>query len=190
MIFQNIILNISNKNIRQYNRNRLLWLDDRVDGLKTGHTEAAGYCLIASAKNSNMRLISIVTGTNKDDARIAASRKLLNYGFRFFETSLIHQANSEITNLRVWKGEEENVSLGISKNLYVTMPKGLSKKIKNNIKVEAMIEAPVAEGQSYGQLNIMLGDKQLATQNLIALSSIKEGGIWRKLVDNIKLMFQ
>lgn len=177
-------------NIRQYNRNRLLWLDDRVDGLKTGHTEAAGYCLIASAKNSNMRLISIVTGTNKDDARIAASRKLLNYGFRFFETSLIHQANSEITNLRVWKGEEENVSLGISKNLYVTMPKGLSKKIKNNIKVEAMIEAPVAEGQSYGQLNIMLGDKQLATQNLIALSSIKEGGIWRKLVDNIKLMFQ
>lgn len=177
-------------NIRQYNRNRLLWLDDRVDGLKTGHTEAAGYCLISSAKNNNMRLISVVTGTNKDDARIAASRKLLNYGFRFFETSLIHQANSEITNLRVWKGEEENVSLGIAKNLYVTMPKGMSKKIKNNIKVEAMIEAPVAEGQSYGQLNIMLGDKQLATQNLIALSSIKEGGIWRKLVDNIKLMFQ
>lgn len=177
-------------NIRQYNRNRLLWLDDRVDGLKTGHTEAAGYCLISSAKNNNMRLISVVTGTNKDDARIAASRKLLNYGFRFFETSLIHQANSEITNLRVWKGEEKNVSLGIAKNLYVTMPKGMSKKIKNNIKVEAMIEAPVAEGQSYGQLNIMLGDKQLATQNLIALSSIKEGGIWRKLVDNIKLMFQ
>ena len=177
-------------NIRQYNRNRLLWLDDRVDGLKTGHTEAAGYCLISSAKNSNMRLISVVIGTNKDDARIAASRKLLNYGFRFFETSLIHKANTEITNMRVWKGEEEKLSLGITQDLYVTMPKGLLRKIKNNIKVEAMIEAPVTQGQNYGQLNIMLGDKQISSKELIALSSIKEGSIWRKLIDNIKLMFQ
>lgn len=177
-------------NIRQYNRNKLLWLDDRVDGLKTGHTEAAGYCLISSAKNKNMRLISIVTGTNKDDARIAASRKLLNYGFRFFETNLIHKANAEITNMRVWKGEEQKLSLGISENLYVTTPKGLRKKIKNNLKVEAMIEAPVNEGQSYGQLNIMFGDKNLDTRELVALSSINEGGIWRKLVDNVQLMFQ
>ncbi len=177
-------------NIRQYNRNRLLWLDDRVDGLKTGHTEAAGYCLIASAKENEMRLISIVTGTSKDDARIAASRKLLNYGFRFFETNLIHSANTEITNMRVWKGEEEQLSLGITKNLYITTPKGLLKKLKNNIKVEAMIEAPVAQGQSYGQLNIMLGNKKLATQELVALSTIKEGGLWRKLTDNIQLLFQ
>ena len=112
-------------NIRQYNRNRLLWLDDRVDGLKTGHTEAAGYCLISSAKQNNMRLISIVTGTTKDDARIAASRKLLNYGFRFFETTLIHKANTEITNMRVWKGEEQQLSLGINEDLYITAPKGL-----------------------------------------------------------------
>lgn len=177
-------------NIRQYNRNKLLWLDDRVDGLKTGHTEAAGYCLISSAKNKNMRLISIVTGTNKDDARIAASRKLLNYGFRFFETNLIHKANAEITNMRVWKGEEQKLSLGISENLYVTTPKGLRKKIKNNLKVEAMIEAPVNEGQSYGQLNIMFGDKNLDTRELVALSSINEGSIWRKLIDNVQLMFQ
>jgi D-alanyl-D-alanine carboxypeptidase (penicillin-binding protein 5/6) len=177
-------------NIRQYNRNRLLWLDERVDGLKTGHTEAAGYCLISSAVKNNMRLISIVTGTRKDDARIAASRKLLNYGFRFFETSLIHKANTEITNLRVWKGEQQQLSLGISKDLYITTPKGLLRKIKNNIKVEAMIEAPVVEGKSFGQVNIMLGEKQLATQELLALTTIKEGGIWRKLVDNIQLMFQ
>lgn len=176
--------------IRQYNRNRLLWLDDRVDGLKTGHTEAAGYCLIASAKQNDMRLISIVTGTSKDDARISASRKLLNYGFRFFETNLIHPANTEITNMRVWKGEEQKLSLGITKNLYITSPKGSLRKIKNNIKVEAMIEAPVNEGQSYGQVNIMLGDEQLASQPLVALSSIQEGGIWRKMIDNIKLMFQ
>jgi len=177
-------------NIRQYNRNRLLWLDERVDGLKTGHTEAAGYCLISSAVKNNMRLISIVTGTRKDDARIAASRKLLNYGFRFFETSLIHKANTEITNLRIWKGEEQQLSLGINKDLYITTPKGLLRKIKNNIKVEAMIEAPVVEGKSFGQVNIMLGEKQLATQELLALSTIKEGGIWRKLIDNIQLMFQ
>ena len=177
-------------NIRQYNRNRLLWLDDRVDGLKTGHTEAAGYCLISSAKNKNMRLISIVTGTNKDEARIAASRKLLNYGFRFFETNMIHKANTEITSMHVWKGEEQKLSLGISENLYVTTPKGLHRKIKNNLKVEAMIEAPVTEGQSYGQLNIILGDKNLATRELVALSSINEGSIWRKLIDNVQLMFQ
>jgi len=137
-----------------------------------------------------MRLISIVTGTNKDDARIAASRKLLNYGFRFFETHLMHKANTEITNIRVWKGEEKQLSLGIAKDLYVTTPKGLRKKIKNNIKVEAMIEAPVTQGQSYGKLNINLRDKQIASQDLIALSTINEGGIWRKLVDNIQLMFQ
>ena len=177
-------------NIRQYNRNRLLWLDERVDGLKTGHTEAAGYCLISSAKNNNMRLISVVTGTNKDDARIAASRKLLNYGFRFFETNLLHEANTEITNMRVWKGEEQKLSLGVAENIYVTIPKGLHKKVKNNLKVEAMIEAPVTEGQSYGQLNIMLGDKNLATRELVALSNINEGGIWQKLIDNIQLMFQ
>jgi len=177
-------------NIRQYNRNRLLWLDERVDGLKTGHTEAAGYCLISSAKNENMRLISVVTGTKRDDARIAASRKLLNYGFRFFETNLIHQANTEITKLRVWKGEEEELALGIAKDLYVTLPKGSFKKIKNNIQVEAMIEAPITAGQNYGELNIMLNDKKVASQKLIALSDIKKGGIWRILVDNITLMFQ
>ncbi|MCK5721030.1 MAG: hypothetical protein KAI84_00700, partial [Gammaproteobacteria bacterium] len=110
--------------------------------------------------------------------------------FRFFETNLIHKANTEITNMRIWKGEQEQLSLGITKDLYITVPKGLSRKIKNNIKVEAMIEAPVAKGKSYGQLNVMLGDKQLVTQELVALSSIKEGGIWRKLSDYIQLMFQ
>lgn len=177
-------------NIRQYNRNKLLWLDDRVDGLKTGHTEAAGYCLISSAKKDNMRLISIVTGSTKEDARISASQKLLNYGFRFFETKLVHKANTEITNMRVWKGDTERLSLGVTENLYVTTSKGSRNKIKSNIKVEAMIEAPVADGATYGQVNVMLGSKQLASQELVALASVNEGSIWRKLVDNIQLMFQ
>lgn len=180
----------THNNITQPNRNRLLWLDDRVDGLKTGHTEAAGYCLISSATDNGTRLISIVTGTNRDDARIVASRKLLNYGFRFFETSLIHKANTEITNLRVWKGEQQQLALGISKDLYITTPKGWHKKIKNDVKVEAMIEAPISQGQTFGQLNIMLGKEKIATQELIALSAINEGGILRKLSDNIQLMFQ
>ena len=180
----------THNNITQPNRNRLLWLDDRVDGLKTGHTEAAGYCLISSAIDNGTRLISVVTGTNRDDARIAASRKLLNYGFRFFETNLIHKANTEITKMRVWKGEKEQLALGISKNLYITTPKGVRNKIKNNIKVEAMIEAPITKGQSFGRLNIMLGKEQIATQELIALSTINEGSIWQKLSDNIQLMFQ
>lgn len=176
--------------IAQDNRNRLLWLDERVDGLKTGHTESAGYCLITSAKQKNMRLISVVTGTSKDEARISASRKLLNYGFRFFETYLIHKANSEITNMRVWKGDEQVVSLGVTKDVYVTAPKGLRNKIKNNVKVEAMIEAPVTKDQSYGALKITIGDTVLANRPLVALSSIDEGGMWRKLIDNISLMFQ
>lgn len=180
----------THNNITQPNRNRLLWLDDRVDGLKTGHTEAAGYCLISSATDNGTRLISVVTGTNRDDARIAASRKLLNYGFRFFETNLIHKANTEITKMRVWKGEKEQLALGISNNLYITTPKGVRNKIKNNIKVEAMIEAPITKGQSFGRLNIMLGKEQIATQELIALSTINEGSIWQKLSDNIQLMFQ
>ncbi|MFK5914547.1 MAG: D-alanyl-D-alanine carboxypeptidase family protein [Woeseiaceae bacterium] len=176
--------------IRQYNRNRLLWLDERVDGLKTGHTEAAGYCLITSAKDDDMRLISIVTGASNDKARISSSRKLLNYGFRFFETNIIHSANTEITNLHVWKGEQQSLSLGIEEDLFITTPKSAYKKLKNNIKVEAMIEAPVAEGQSFGKVSIMLGDKIIAQRDLVALSSIKEGSLWRKLIDNIKLMFQ
>ena len=146
--------------------------------------------MISSAKDNGMRLISIVTGTNKDDARISASRKLLNYGFRFFETHLMHKANTEITKIRVWKGDEKQLSLGITHDLYVTTPKGLANKIKNNIKIEAMIEAPVAEGKAYGKINIKLRDKQIASTDLVALSSIKEGGMWRKLTDNIQLMFQ
>ena len=177
-------------NIRQYNRNRLLWLDDRVDGLKTGHTDAAGYCLISSAKQNKMRLISVVTGTTKDEARIAASRKLLNYGFRFFETNLVHKANTEITNMRVWKGEEQKLSLGLLKDIYITIPKGLGSNVKNNLKLEAMIIAPVVQGQSYGKLDIVLDDKKLASRELVALSAVNEGSIWRKLVDNIQLMFQ
>jgi D-alanyl-D-alanine carboxypeptidase (penicillin-binding protein 5/6) len=102
----------------------------------------------------------------------------------------VHKANTEITSMRVWKGEQQNLSLGLVKDVYITIPKGLGAKVKNSLKLEAMIVAPVAQGQSYGKIDIVLDDKKLASRELVALSAINEGSIWRKLIDNIKLMFQ
>lgn len=176
-------------NIRQFNRNRLLWLDERVDGLKTGHTESAGYCLITSAMQDNMRLVSVVVGTPSENARASASRALLNYGFRFYETFPLHKANEPLTTMRIWKGESETLPLGLDNVLYVTAPRGSRDKIKANMKVDTMIMAPAVKGQAYGSVNVMLGEETLATRPLIALNNIPEGGLWRTLVDNIILLF-
>ena len=175
--------------ITQPNRNKLLWLDDRVDGMKTGHTESAGYCLIASALRNDMRLISIVLGTVSENARASASRKLLNYGFRFYETFPLHNSNEPLTNMRIWKGESEQVALGLKQDLFVTTPRGKRHKIKAHMKVDSMIMAPAKKGQQYGTVNVMLDDKLLVSRPLVALTDVAEGGMWRKLVDNIKLMF-
>ncbi len=176
-------------NIRQFNRNRLLWLDDKVDGIKTGHTESAGYCLVASAKKDDMRLISVILGTDSDNARASNSRKLLNYGFRFYETFLLHRANEPLENMRIWKGENETVPLGLQEDLYITIPHGQRKKVTANMTVEAMLVAPAKKGQTYGSVNVMLGEEKLSQQSLVALEDVPEGGLWRKMVDNIKLMF-
>lgn len=177
-------------NIRQFNRNRLLWLDDRVDGIKTGHTESAGYCLVASAQQKDMRLISVVLGTDSEKARATASRKLLNYGFRFYETFLLHHAKEPLHNMRIWKGETETVPLGLQDDLYITIPRGQRKKVKANMTVETMLVAPAQKGQTYGSVNIMLGEEELSTQPLVALQDVPEGGLWRQTVDSIKLMFK
>ena len=177
-------------NIRQFNRNRLLWLDDRVDGIKTGHTESAGYCLVASAQQNDMRLISVVLGADSEKARATASRKLLNYGFRFYETFLLHHAKEPLQNLRIWKGETETVPLGLQQDLYITIPRGQRKKVKANMTVETMLVAPAQKGQTYGSVNIMLGEEELSTQPLVALEDVPEGGLWRQTVDSIKLMFK
>ncbi len=177
-------------NIKQYNRNRLLWLDDRVDGLKTGHTESAGYCLIASAKQGDMRLISIVLGTPSENARASASRALLNYGFRFYETFVLHKAGEPLTSMRIWKGEVESLPLGLKDTLYITAPRGSRKQIKANMNIDSMIIAPAKKGQAFGAVNVMLGEEQLAQRPLVALEDVAEGGLWRKLVDNIVLLFK
>ncbi len=176
--------------IKQPNRNRLLWTDDRVDGIKTGHTVAAGYCLAASAKQKDMRLISVVTGTNSESARETASRKLLSYGFRFYETFLLNKAQEPLTTQRVWKGDKDELELGLTEDLYITAPRGSRSKIKANMKLNAMITAPVKKGQEFGSVNVMLAGEILATRPLVALNNVKEGGLFSKLIDNIILMFK
>jgi len=175
--------------IQQSNRNRLLWLDQRVDGIKTGHTESAGYCLVSSAVDDNMRLIAVVMGTDGNKQRDDASRKLLTYGFRFFETFPLHDANEPLTEMRIWKGEQEMVPLGLETPLYVTVPRGQRSNVKAHMKVDSMIMAPAQKGQEYGTVNVTLDEEQLVSKPLVALSDVEEGGLWRKLVDNIKLLF-
>ena len=177
-------------NIKQPNRNRLLWVDERVDGVKTGHTESAGYCLVASGQSKNMRLISVVAGTNSEKARETSSRKLLGYGFRFYETFLLHEAIKPMTTMRIYKGSDKQLKLGVLKDLYITAPRGARKNIKANIQVENLIYAPAKKGQAFGKVNVTLGEQTLANHDLVALEDVAEGGLWRKLVDNVILMFE
>jgi D-alanyl-D-alanine carboxypeptidase (penicillin-binding protein 5/6) len=177
-------------NIPQFNRNRLLWLDERVDGVKTGHTDSAGYCLISSAVKNNMRLISVVAGTKSEREREASSRKLLNYGFRFYETFKLHAANDPLTDMRVWKGEKESVPLGLASSLYITTPRGKRNMIKAHMNVNSTIVAPITKGGEYGSVEVKLGDEIIAQRPLVALEDVAEGGLWRRTVDNIKLLFQ
>lgn len=179
----------THNDIRQPNRNRLLWLDERVDGIKTGHTESAGYCLVSSASNESMRLIAVVMGANGGKPRDEDSRKLLNYGFRFYETFPLHDANEPLTQMRIWKGEQEMVPLGLDAPLYVTIPRGQQSNVKAHMKVDSMIMAPARKGQQYGTVNVTLGEEELENKPLVALRDVEEGGLWRKLVDNIKLLF-
>lgn len=177
-------------NIKQNNRNRLLWIDERVDGIKTGHTESAGYCLVTSAKQDDMRLITVVLGADSDKARSRNSRKLLNFGFRFYETFLLHEANKPLTTTRIWKGEKEELALGVGEDLYLTLPRGQRNKISANMSHQPMLMAPANIGQAYGTVNIMLKGADYASRPLVALEAIPEGGLWRKLVDSIILLFK
>ena len=137
-----------------------------------------------------MRLIAIVVGTRSERARETASRTLLNYGFRFFETFKLHAANAPLTDMRVWKGEQETVPLGLTNSLYITTPRGKRNKIKANMNLEPTIIAPVAKGQAYGKVEVRLGEEVIAERPLVALDDVAEGGIWTRTVDNIKLLFQ
>jgi len=176
--------------IRQFNRNRLLWRDDTVDGVKTGHTEAAGYCLVASAVQSDMRLISVVLGAKSDKARTSSSQALLNYGFRFFETHRLYKANEVLKTTRLWYGEQEQVALGVGRDIYITIPRGRYKELNASMDIESEILAPVSKGQTLGQVNISLDDEAIVTESIVATHAVAEGSFISRTLDRVKRMFE
>lgn len=176
--------------ITQRNRNLLLWRDERVDGMKTGHTESAGYCLITSAKQKTMRLISIVAGSTSENGRARASRKLINYGFRFYETFLYHAMDEPVTVAKVWKGETDQLPLGLSEPLFITTPRGMNGKVVAKIIMdEETLMAPISKGKRYGQLHIKLGEKVIAKRPLLATQDISSGGMFSRAVDYVLMLF-
>jgi D-alanyl-D-alanine carboxypeptidase (penicillin-binding protein 5/6) len=177
-------------NIKQYNRNKLLWRDDTVDGLKTGHTETAGYCLVASAKRADMRLISVVLGTDSEEARASVSQSLLNYGFRFYETHKLYTAGETLKESRIWQGEKENVTLGLANDLHVTIPRGAYKQMDALLNVDANITAPITKGSQLGEVRIMLNEEELSSVPLVALQQVNEGNLFQVAKDYILKLFE
>ncbi|WP_457665728.1 D-alanyl-D-alanine carboxypeptidase family protein [Thiolapillus sp.] len=176
--------------ITQKNRNRLLWRDPTVDGVKTGHTDAAGYCLVTSAKRDNMRLLSVVMGTASDSARATESQTLLNYGFRFYQTHRLFDAGQTLRQLRVWKGETDKLNLGLEEDLYVTIPRGSYNKLSARIQLKDSIMAPVPRGKVLGKVIIERDGEIIKEVPLVALRGVREGGIIHNLVDSVLMIFQ
>ncbi len=176
-------------NIKQYNRNKLLWRDKSVDGLKTGHTESAGYCLVSSAKRGDMRLISVVLGTKSEKARASISQSLLNYGFRFFETHKLYAAGEVLSHARVWKGAEESVALGLMQDLSVTIPRGSYKQLQALMDVDARLQAPVAKAEQLGVVRIMLGEDEVKRVPLVALNPVDRGNLLQIARDYLLQLF-
>lgn len=176
-------------NIRQPNRNRLLWRDKSVDGLKTGHTEEAGYCLVSSAERDGMRLISVVMGTNSENARAQESQKLLNYGFRYYETHTLYDAGSSLIESPVWLGLADKVQLGLAKKVVLTIPRGQKDNLKAELIVDPVVKAPLNVGQTIGKLEVTLKDKIVVSESLVALEPVPEAGLFKRLWDTIKLFF-
>jgi D-alanyl-D-alanine carboxypeptidase (penicillin-binding protein 5/6) len=172
--------------IKQPNRNRLLWRYQYADGLKTGHTNEAGYCLVGSAKKDGMRLISVVLGEPNDQARTEDSIRLLTYGFRFFETHKLYTASTPLIQARVWQGDKSEVPLGITEDLYVTVPSGQFKKLSAAIELNNPLKAPIVKGQVYGKLNVTLNNQVIISKPLIALEESDRGGILRRATDTVK----
>ena len=177
-------------NIRQSNRNRLLFLDESADGLKTGHTEAAGYCLVSSAERDGVRLISAVMGAKSDTERTEASLTLINYGYRFFETRELYRDSEVITTLKIWKGAAEKIDLGPSDTVFVTIPRGRHDDLKATANVDAPLIAPIRKGQTLGRMVISLDGEQLAAVPLLALDDIDTGSFFVRLYDNVMLIFE
>ena len=175
--------------IRQPNRNTLLFRDRNVDGMKTGWTEAAGFCLVASAQRDDMRLITVVMGTASEEARVIETQKLLTYGFRYFETHKLYDANQTLSNVKVWSGEQNAVDLGIRDEVYITIPRGRSEAMTASVDVEEVIRAPLEEGQVMGTIKVVLEDDLLYQGEVIAMAAVEQGGFVKRFIDWLTLMF-
>lgn len=176
--------------IRQHNRNSLLWRDDSVDGLKTGYTDAAGYCLVTSAERDGMRLITVVLGTQSTETRADATQALLSYGFRFFETHRLYTDGAEITTARVWKGESESVELGVKDDLFITIPRGQYESLAAEMDLESELIAPLEKERPVGTVRVSLNGDSLAELPLVVLEDIGEAGFFARLKDEITLWLQ
>ncbi|MDR9414544.1 MAG: D-alanyl-D-alanine carboxypeptidase family protein [Spiribacter sp.] len=173
--------------IEQFNRNRMLWQDDSVDGVKTGYTESAGYCLATSAERDGMRLISVVMGTDSAAARVQASKSLLNFGYRFYETRRLYAADEVIEETRVWKGEREQLPLGLADALHITIPSRAYDRVEASLEVDQPIQAPIEAGTVLGRLTISLDGESLASRDVVALEPVTQAGLVGRLVDSVKL---
>ena len=176
--------------ITQPNRNRLLWADPNVDGMKTGHTETAGYCLIASAKRDGTRRISVVLGAPTDSARASESQKLLNYGFQYFDSKLVYKQGQSINQLKVWKGTENQVASTVANDLFVTVPKGDYANVKAVMSSTQPLIAPIKKGQVIGSVKFTLNGKTIEERSLVAAKSVDGAGILGRAWDSIKLLMQ
>lgn len=176
-------------NIRTTNRNRLLFKDDSVDGLKTGHTNEAGYCLVASAKRNSMRLISVVMGTKSESARERETQKLLSYGFRYFETHDLYKAGDKLTESTLWAGLNDQFPLGVERNIHLTIPKGQHAKLKAVMNIDEVVKAPVTKGKVYGEMVVTLHGEELLREPLVALESVDEAGLFKRLWHALVLFF-
>ncbi len=176
--------------LKQYNRNALLWRDTSVDGIKTGRTQEAGFCLIASANRNGMRLIAVVLGAADEAGRVAASEQLLDYGFRHFETRLVLAAALPATRVRVWMGESTELPLGLEQPLFLTLPRGQHEKLRTRFDVNGLLTAPIAAGERVGSLGVALEGKPLMQVPLVALRAVETGNILQRAFDRIQLWAQ
>ncbi|MFC3286302.1 D-alanyl-D-alanine carboxypeptidase family protein [Litchfieldella rifensis] len=172
--------------IRQPNRNRLLWRDPSVDGLKTGHTDEAGYCLVASAKRDDMRLISVIMGTASEEARVQETQKLMSYGFRYYETLKLYDQGAVLNTPRIWGGAQNELRVGVEEDVSMTVPRGRSDELTARLNLQESISAPVQAGDRVGSLEIKMGDEVLGELPLVALETVEQGGFFKRLLDTIR----
>ena len=171
--------------IKQYSRNKLLFIDDNVDGIKTGFTNAAGYCLASSAKRDNRRLITVVMGAPTPDVRIQSSRTLLEYGFRFFETHKLFKKDIEISKARVYGGDKSEVKFGVNQDSSVTIPRRQKKNLKYQYVIDKQLTAPINQNETIGFMHVKLNDEIIQTYKLTALESVNQGSLYRRTVDSL-----